>query len=159
MFRPPAAGEIWADDITSKPEEPLDWIWHGFIAPGNLTLLTSQWKAGKTTLLSVLLGLRVAGGALGDRAVRAGKSLVVTEEPLALWAQRARKHHFGDSVCFIPQPFVTVPTQEQWQELLRRALEVNRRHGVDLVVIDPLAPFLRSENLARGMLETLLPLG
>src|SRR5262249_32001299 len=123
------------------------------------TLLTSQWKAGKTTLLSVLLGLRATGGALGDRAVRAGKSLVVTEEPLSLWAQRARKHHFAGSVCFIPQPFFTIPTQEQWQELLRRALEVNRRHGVDLVVIDPLAPFLRSENQARGMLETLLPLG
>jgi hypothetical protein len=32
-------------------------------------------------------------------------------------------------------------------------------HGIDLAVIDPLAPFLREENHARGMLETLLPLG
>src|SRR6202030_2831204 len=51
------------------------------------------------------------------------------------------------------------PTEEQWQGLLERALTVHREHGVDLVVIDPLAPFLRSENQARGMLEALLPLG
>src|SRR4051812_609342 len=118
MSRLPAAGEIGADDLTSKPEEPLDRVGHGFVARGNLTLLTGQWKAGETTLLSALPGLRVAGGAPGDRAVRAGKSLVVTEEPLSLWAQRARQHHFGASVCFFPQPFVTIPTEEQWQELL-----------------------------------------
>src|SRR6202030_4021287 len=51
------------------------------------------------------------------------------------------------------------PTEQEWQGLLERALTVNREHGVDLVVIDPLAPFLRSENQARGMLEALLPLG
>jgi hypothetical protein len=81
MFRLPAAGEIWADDVTSKPEEPPGWIWDGFIAPGNLTLLTSQWKAGKTTLLSVLLGLRVDGGALGDRAARRGRTRVLLTGP------------------------------------------------------------------------------
>ena len=31
------------------------WLWNGYIARGSLTLLTSQWKAGKTTLLSGLL--------------------------------------------------------------------------------------------------------
>jgi hypothetical protein len=58
----PAAGEIWADAIASRVEERPDWVWEGLVARGNLTLLTSQWKAGKTTLLSVLLGARVAGG-------------------------------------------------------------------------------------------------
>ena len=62
---PAAAGAIGADDITSKPEGPLDWIGRGFVARGNLTLLTGQGKAGETTSLSALLGLRVAGGALG----------------------------------------------------------------------------------------------
>jgi hypothetical protein len=159
MTRLPAAGEIWADEITVAPEEPTNWVWHGLIAPGNLTLLTSQWKAGKTTLLSVLLGQRVAGGMLGGLAIRPGKTLVVTEEPLSLWAERARKHQFGASVCFIPQPFRSVPTEQQWLGLIGRALAINAEHGVDLLVIDPLAPFLRSENHARAMLETLLPLG
>jgi hypothetical protein len=154
-----AAGEIWANEITLGPEEPLNWVWEGFIAPGNLTLLTSQWKAGKTTLLSVLLGLRVGGGVLGGLTVRPGKTLVVSEEPVSLWAVRARKHSFGAGVCFIPQPFRTIPTHDEWLDLIHRALVVHNQHGVDLVVIDPLAPFLRSENQARSMLETLLPLG
>src|SRR5262249_25277614 len=34
---------------------PLEWLWHGIIARGNLTLLTSRWKSGKTTLLAGLL--------------------------------------------------------------------------------------------------------
>ncbi len=155
----PAGGAIWADEIASRPIEPVGWVWEGLIARSNLTLLTSQWKAGKTTLLSVLLGARVAGGEVGGLAVRPGKTLVVTEEPLSLWAERARKHQLGASVCFFSQPFRTIPTEQEWQGLVQRALDVNERHGIDLVVIDPLAPFLRSKNHARGMLETLLPLG
>ena len=30
---------------------PMDWLWHGYLAAGQLTLLTSLWKSGKTTLL------------------------------------------------------------------------------------------------------------
>src|SRR5262245_49380685 len=114
MSRAPAAGEIWSNAIPAEAEAPPEWVWQGLIARRNLTLLTSQWKAGKTTLLSVLLGCRVDGGALGGLAVSAGKTLVVTEEPLSLWATRARKHRFGESVCFIPQPFRTIPTAQEW---------------------------------------------
>jgi hypothetical protein len=155
----PAAGEVWDDSIPPESAERPSWVWEGLIAQRNLTLLTSQWKAGKTTLLSVLLGLRVAGGELGGLLVRPSKTLVVTEELLSLWAERARKHQFAGRVCFIHQPFRTIPTDQEWQALLQRALAINAQHGVDLVAIDPLAPFLRSENQARSMLETLMPLG
>ncbi len=139
MSRCSAAGEIWADAIPRTVEEPGDWIWQGLIKPGNVTLLTSQWKAGKTTLLSILLGLRVTGGMLGGLAVKSGATLVVTEEDLPLWDARAQKYAFGDSACFFHRPFKTIPTEQEWQGLLERALTVNREHGVDLVVIDPLA--------------------
>jgi hypothetical protein len=156
---PVAGGEIWADQLTLAPEEPINWIWHGLVAPANLTLLTSQWKAGKTTLLSILLGLRVTGGELGGLPVRPGKSLVISEEPPPLWVDRIRKHKFANNVCFILRPFRTLPGEEEWLGLIDRVLAIKRQHGVDLMVIDPLAPLLRNENLARSMLETLLPLG
>jgi hypothetical protein len=159
MSRPPAAGEIWSDAIPRQAEEPTDWIWQGLIKPGSLTLLTAPWKAGKTTLLSVLLGLRVTGGELGGLAVKPGHTLVITEEPMTLWEARSAKHRFGASVCFLPRPFRTIPTEQEWHGLLDRALAIHRAHDVDLFVIDPLAPFLRQENQARGMLEALLPLG
>src|SRR5947209_1402395 len=146
MARLPAAGEIWDDDIPVALEAPRQWVWQGLIRPGSLTLLTSQWKAGKTTLLSILLGLRVAGGALGGLAVKPGHTLVITEEPMSLWDERGARHHFGDSVCFISRPFRAIPTEHEWRGLIDRALAIHRAHGVDLFVIDPLAPFLRNEN-------------
>jgi hypothetical protein len=47
--------EIWDHQVTSIEEPPADWLWEGFIARANLTLLTSMWKSGKTTLVSLLL--------------------------------------------------------------------------------------------------------
>ncbi len=153
-----AAGEVWSDALTLAPEQPVDWAWHGLVGPGNLTLLTGQPKAGKTTLLSVLLGLRVSGGQLGGLNVKPGKTLIITEEPRALWAERARKHSFGANVSFLCRPFKTIPSEQEWLGLVERVLEVHRRHGIDLVVFDSLARFLRCENNARAMLDALLPL-
>ena len=48
-------------DLVSLPSCNVDWIWHGYLARGATTLLTSQWKAGKTTLVSVLLKQMAAG--------------------------------------------------------------------------------------------------
>ena len=159
MAKRPAAGEIWSDAIPQAPEGLTDWIWEGLLKPGSLTLLTSSWKAGKTTLLSILLGLRVTGGVLGGLAVKPGNTLIITEEPMPLWDVRIAKHCFGDSVAFISKPFRTIPTEREWRDLIDRALTIHGAHRVDLFIIDPLAPFLRSENQARGMLEALLPLG
>ncbi|HMC66910.1 MAG TPA: AAA family ATPase, partial [Gemmataceae bacterium] len=47
--------ELWADDLRRVGQTPLAWLWHGYLKPGAVTLLTSRWKSGKTTLLSVLL--------------------------------------------------------------------------------------------------------
>jgi hypothetical protein len=150
--------EVWDHQVTASAPQPADWLWHGFVAGGNLTLLTSQWKAGKTTLLSLLLSRRKQGGQLAGLAVKPGKSVVVSEEPLALWADRARRLDLGGQVCFISQPFRTLPGPVQWQMLLDRIRALQQQHGIDLAVFDPLAPCLRSENHAPGVLQTLLPL-
>ncbi len=149
---------VWDYEVTSNAIKPLDWLWHGFIAAGNLTLLTSQWKAGKTTLLSLLLSRRKQGGPLAGLAVKPGKTVVISEEPLSLWADRARRLDYCGQVCFLCQPFRTIPSSEQWQSLLDTIVSLRAEHGIDLLVIDPLAPFLRCENHAHSILETLLPL-
>ncbi|HKI30839.1 MAG TPA: hypothetical protein VKA46_03025 [Gemmataceae bacterium] len=38
------------------------WLWDGYLAHGNVTLLTSQWKSGKNTPLSIPLVRRETGG-------------------------------------------------------------------------------------------------
>ena len=83
------------DEIRARTPPATDWLWHGYLAGGSVTLLTSQWKTGKTTLLSVLLARMAAGGELAGRAVRAAHAAVVSEEDEGHWA--ARHARLGDS--------------------------------------------------------------
>jgi hypothetical protein len=150
--------EIGDAELVALQVLPTDWLWHGILARGNLTLLTSQWKAGKTTLLSLLLSRRRQGGTLAGLAVQPGKSLVVTEEAPALWAERARRLDFGGQVWFLVRPFLHVPGPHEWQALVDHLVALRARHGLDLVAIDPLAPYLRNENTPSCIYDTLLPL-
>jgi hypothetical protein len=83
----------------------MSWLWHGLIAPGNVTLLTSQWKAGKTPLLAALLAKLQTGGELAGLAVAPGKALLISEEGKGNWRRRydrrgsGRSHAFGARVA------------------------------------------------------------
>jgi hypothetical protein len=134
-------------------------LWHGYLAPGNVTLLTSLWKAGKTTLVPLLLARRKLGGTLAGLAVKPGKTGIISEETQLVWAERLQRYNFGGQVCLISRPFESIPRPDEWQALVDRLVTLREAHGIDLAVIDPLAPFLREESHARSMLETLLPLG
>ena len=154
---------FWEHELTTTSEpQPLEWIWDGFVARGCLTLLTSQWKAGKTTLVSLLLARRglphEQKGSLAGLAVQPGKTVIITEEDRRLWAERVSRQGFGGQVCFFPQPFHALPRQEEWQALLERILQLQGEHGIDLLVIDPLAHFLRCENNTASVLESIMPL-
>jgi hypothetical protein len=150
---------FWDHEVAPTPAAGPAWIWHGLLAKGVTTLLTGHGKlTGKTTLLSILLSRRVAGGSLADRAVTAGRTVVVSEEPRSLWDDRIRTYKFGGNVCIFPQPFLAVPTAQQWQALVEQILALHQAHGFDLTVIDSLASFLPCENNARSMFDTLLPL-
>jgi hypothetical protein len=150
--------EVWDHEAIHDQPAAIGWLWHGFLAPDNITLLTSLWKAGKTTLIAMLLARRKTGGVLAGLAVRPGKTVVISEEPLSLWAERARRYDFGNQVCFFSRPFRSAPSPEDWQALVGRILDLRAERQVDLVVIDPIAPLLRHENHARGILDTLMPL-
>jgi hypothetical protein len=157
LFVPP---EQWLADLKRSAEVPRTWLWHGYIAPANVTVLTSQSKSGKTTLLSVLLARMKAGGLLAGLSVSAGKAAVVSEESPAVWLDRSRKLDFGEHVCWFCRPFPGKPSLQQWLALLDRLAEIHARVGLSLVVIDPLAAFFpgRGENCAEIMLEFLKPL-
>jgi len=146
-------------DVPEK-EPTTDWLWHGYIARGNLTLFTSQWKAGKTTLITGLLQHLAAGGAFLDRAVAPVKVLMVSEESRATWADRVRRMPVGPHCRLMPRPYSHRPTPKQWNELVDQAGELHAAGQLDLMVIDPLAKFLPgySESDMSSILEFLDPL-
>src|ERR1700682_4390205 len=101
-----------------EPNFPeMDWLWRGYLAPGQLTLLTSLWKSGKTTLLSVLLSRMKDGGELLGLPVRPAKALVLSEENSALWEMRRQRLAFGDHIGLISRPFAAKPTDADWRTL------------------------------------------
>jgi hypothetical protein len=156
----PHVPELWTDGLRAAAGPPVDWLWQGYLAPGNVTMLTSQWKSGKTTLLSLLLARLGTGGQLAGLPVRPAKAAVVSEEAPSRWLQRAEKLGIGNHVCWFCRPFRGKPTGPEWLALLDRLLELRRREGIELVAVDPLALFLpgRDESHAGLMLEALAPL-
>src|SRR5438045_9789659 len=102
---------VWLDDLEQASVSHLDWLWQGYLAPGNVTLLTSQWKAGKTTLLALLLDRMKSGGTLAGLRVRPGKALVVSEESPSMWLERSRRFDFAGNVCWLCRPFIGKPSQ------------------------------------------------
>jgi hypothetical protein len=151
---------FWKSHSSAGIAPPLAWLWQGYLAPGNVTVLTSQWKSGKTTLVAVLLARLATGGQLAGLLVRPGKAVVISEESPVNWLQRDQKLHFGHNISFLCRPFAGKPSPADWSALIDALVATQARDGLDLVVIDPLANFLpgRTENLAAGLVETLAQL-
>jgi hypothetical protein len=138
----------------------MDWLWRGYLAPGQLTLLTSLWKSGKTTLLATLLSRLRSGGELLGLPVRAARALVLSEETLELWQTRARRLTFAKDLAIISRPFTAKPTDAQWQTLLEHAGTALGPEGGRLLVIDTVATLLprAAESNADCMVRALAPL-
>src|SRR5437773_9970325 len=96
---------LWLDGLHSAGQTEINWLWAGYLAPGNVTLLTSQWKTGKTTLVSVLLSRLKTGGTFAGLSLRPCKAAVVTEEDPSLWLHRSETLDFSGNVCWFCRPF------------------------------------------------------
>jgi hypothetical protein len=145
---------------TSPPVPDTQWLWRGYLAAGQLTLLTSPWKSGKTTLLSVLLARLQAGGQLLDLEVRPARALVLSEENLALWHMRHQRLALGEHVQVICQPFAGKPADEHWRALLEQSADHVGTEGGRLLVIDTVATLMPAgvETNADCMVRALAPL-
>lgn len=144
-------------DQPETESEALDWIWHGYLAPGNITLLTSTWKCGKTTLVTGLLRrLKTDGDFLGQPC-RFAKVLVISEESSTQWSERTRTRPIGSHTNLIARTFAKRPTLEDWEQLIDHSVEQRQSGNLDLFVIDPLGSVLPggTENVASRMIDVL----
>ena len=150
--------------MAAMPAETISdagrWLWDGFLMPGDLTLLTSQWKTGKTTLLAGLLQCLGTGEPFLNRPTRPARAWVLSEESESHWAERLRIMPIGSHARLLSRPFRGRPTPDDWRDLIDGAVEEAAAGRLDLVVVDPLASFLpgRCESDAASLLEALRPL-
>jgi AAA domain len=151
---------LWRRSLMEEQEEPVPWLWHGYLARGHLTLLTGQWKIGKTHLLAALLARLEKGGELLGRRVEPGRAIVITEEGRTLWLRRIIRHNIGDGVSFAFEPWLVRPDRERWETLVDDLDKLRHSRGLELVVIDSLASILpgQEEANAAAMTELLHPL-
>jgi hypothetical protein len=105
------------------------WLWQGYLGPGSITLLTSQWKSGKTTLIAVLLAKMAHGGELAGLPVKPGRAAIVSEEGLENWKARCKRLQIGRHLTFFCRPFKAKPTPVEWQGLVEAMLMLKRRDG------------------------------
>jgi hypothetical protein len=160
MTAPLFPNPLFLPDLHRTAAADIAWLWHGYLAPGNVTLLTSQWKAGKTTLVSILLHHMKSGGHVAGLPVAPAKVLVLSEESPEHWLQRSRNFDYTSHVAWFCRPFAGKPTPQQWLQFLDHIFTLHQHLGLQLLVIDPLATFLpgRDENNAALMMEFLAPL-
>ena len=74
--------------LRAEANPEVRWLCAGYLALGSVTLLTSRWKTGKTTLISVLLARLKTGGDLAGLPVAAGRAVVLSEESSEQWLLR-----------------------------------------------------------------------
>jgi hypothetical protein len=134
-------GVIHSNDWVRRQRRPIPWIWEGLLAEKAVTLLSAPPKMGKTTLLSLLLDRRRAGGALLGRTVYPGKTIVCSEEDELLWALRQPPLDFGPDVIF-HRPVDT--TRRCWADFIDNVLTLSSEEAgpIDLVAIDTAARFI-----------------
>jgi hypothetical protein len=143
-----------------KASEGQPWLWHGYLAPNSITLLSGLWKAGKTTLLAHLLRAFSTGGEFCGRQLSPARVLFVTEESENRWARRRDQLHLEDHLSFLIRPFPGRPDWATWSEFIRYLAELSGRHRPNLIAFDPLVNLwpVRDENDNAQVLSALLPL-
>lgn len=148
------------DTLDHSSTATTQWVWHGLLARGDLTLLTSVWKSGKTTLVAGLLDALDAGRPfLGLDTVEAS-TVVVSEEAPVHWAERRAVIPGGRRARLVSRPFPGMPTPADWDALIAAAEADRAAAPLDLFVVDTLAAFLPggSESHTGTLLNFLRPL-
>lgn len=160
---PQGGGTIWKPVPISQLKRiapPDTWVWEGILAPGKITLLSAEAKAGKTTLLSLLCHRMASGGSLCGANVYPGRVIVVSEEPADLWLDRRERLGLDDHLEILPMPFLTKPTQRDWEKMIVEAAQALKQKPPALVVWDTLSHlwWVPDENDNAKQATALMPL-
>jgi AAA domain/Bifunctional DNA primase/polymerase, N-terminal len=144
----------------AKNAPVVEWIWQGILAAGHITLVSALMKAGKSTMLSLLLNAFEHGSKFLGAETRICKVLYITEESETIWRDRIRELKIADHVSLIDTPFMVRPSAVEWVSFIDHVLACHAREPFELVVIDTLSNLgpITNENDAAEVVAALMPL-
>lgn len=150
---------IWTSIENFEPAEEPTWVWPGYIAESTITLLTGQWKSGKTTLLTHLLRDAYGGTGLVDSPIEK-PILYISEESPTMWSARRDLHHLDPRILFLQRESFRRLDPKGWKELIDSTVAECKQTEAALVIIDTLAGLwpVTSENDAAEVSEIIAPL-
>lgn len=142
-------------DLQDLPQPT--WMWEGYLAPQNVTLLSAHPKAGKTTFTFHLLRAIWSGHEFLGQATHPCPVLYVSEEADTLIAARAGQLGFSQ---MWPIGFVTAEPGRTWRGTIAYIEHYLTMFAEPLVIIDTLSRhwMVENENEASAVESALRPL-
>jgi tRNA A37 threonylcarbamoyladenosine biosynthesis protein TsaE len=140
-FRWPTYG---IEEIANMPQADADWIVRGFLARGNVTELTADVRAGKTTFTAEMVRAMREGRPFLGQPTRWTRVWWLTEERPTTFLQAMRRAHLETcdvtEVCCM---FRLDVAQIAWTELIQAiASEDKRLGGGGALIVDTLSRFV-----------------
>ena len=136
-----------------------DWLWHGCVARGHITLFSALMKAGKSTLLSYMLRALQHGVPFLGRDTKKTRTLLVSEESREKWIERREELGLDDALHVLCRPTSAKMSHHDWREFVEY-LRDYAAEKFDLVMLDTIGTYApwRDENDAAEVQATMLPL-
>jgi hypothetical protein len=143
--------------LANMPHSKIEWLWEPYLAARMLNGWAGVPKSGKTTLVTHALAAMSRGDTtFAGHPLTPVKTLIVTQEPLAIWNDRREEHQLSeDMVHFMLTPNGSQQvltgshlTFENWRILIARVVEAVKAEGFGLVVFDLINSYwpVRDEN-------------
>lgn len=143
--------------LLALADEPVDWVWDGVIATGDLSLLAAFMKTGKSTLVYPLVVAIARGEPFLGRNTRQGGVLIIPiEEQEQDAGRRLKKLGVRPGV----EPIYFEKTLPKDDIGLKRVQKFIQEKGIVLVVLDSLPHWwgVQSENDNAQILSAMSPL-
>lgn len=142
-------------EFSDLPDVHVEWIWHGYLARRNLTLLSAEPKMGKSTLLFDFLKKMNAGQPCLGLSTTSVPTALLTEESLPLLKMRRDSLDLST----LPLSVFTLRPGLTWPLAIAR-LKQKAVAGAKLLVVDTLSRFwgVADENDAAQVVRAMAPL-